>query len=64
VLRDVTLKIEDQHGRRITPTQYLENCLTDQHPGTVNENSRKIKKSLLTYFKDRECVTMVRPVGD
>ena len=23
-----------------------------------------MKKSLLTFFKDRECMTMVRPVGD
>jgi len=36
VLRDVTLKIEDQYGRKISPTQYLENCLTDQQPGAVN----------------------------
>ena len=61
LLRDVTLKIEDEYGNKITPTQYLENCLTDQHS---SETSKKIKKTLLNYFKDRECMTMVRPVGD
>jgi hypothetical protein len=27
ILRDFTLKIEDERGRKISPTQYLENCL-------------------------------------
>ncbi len=27
ILRDFTLKIEDERGRKISATQYLENCL-------------------------------------
>ena len=65
VLRDFTLKIEDERGRRISPTQYLENCLDNPGYGEhISEDSRKIKKSILNFFKDRECVTLVRPIGD
>jgi hypothetical protein len=65
VLRDFTLKIEDERGRRISPSQYLENCLNDPNYGErTSEDSRKIKKSILNFFKDRECVTLVRPIGD
>lgn len=65
LLRDFMLKIEDERGRKITPTQYLENCLTEQNTiGKINESSRKIKKSLMSYFTSRECLTLVRPVDD
>jgi hypothetical protein len=30
LLRDFMLKLEDDRGRRITPSQYLENCLNDR----------------------------------
>jgi len=30
LLRDFMLQIEDDKGRKITSTQYLENCLSDQ----------------------------------
>jgi hypothetical protein len=64
ILRDFTLRIEDERGKKITASQYLENCLTDQNASKINEDSRKVKKSIMNYFKDRECMTLVRPVGD
>ena len=64
ILRDFTLKIEDERGRKISPTQYLENCLSEPTYDRGNEDSKKIKKSILNFFKDRECVTLVRPIGD
>lgn len=33
VLRDFTLKIEDERGRKISATRYLNNCLEDQSSG-------------------------------
>jgi Guanylate-binding protein, N-terminal domain len=53
ILRDFTLRIEDERGKKITASQYLENCLTDQNASKINEDSRKVKKSIMNYFKDR-----------
>lgn len=54
ILRDFTLKLENVKGKRITATEYLDNCLTDQNSiGRVDEDSRKIKKSIMNYFKSR-----------
>jgi hypothetical protein len=53
ILRDFTLRIEDERGKKITASQYLENCLTDQNVSKINEDSRKVKKSIMNYFKDR-----------
>ena len=61
LLRDFTLKPEDDRGRRISPSQYLENCLNDRRAG---EDSKKIKKSIMSYFPNRECLTLVQPVDD
>ena len=27
-----------------------------------NDNSRKIRQSILNFFKERDCVTLIRPV--
>ena len=41
------------------------NCLSDQNPiGKMNETSKRIKKSILTYFPIRECITLVRPADE
>ena len=65
LLRDFMLKIEDERGRKISPSQYLENCLNDKDTiGKMNEQSRKIKRSIMNYFPDRGCLTLIRPVDD
>ena len=51
VIRDFTLELEDERGRKINAKQYLQNCLRDDsNPIRMNETS-KVKKSLLMYFK-------------
>lgn len=65
LLRDFALEIEDQQGRKILPSQYLENALSDEKTIYKNSDSnKKIRKALLNFFKDRECFTMVRPVEE
>ena len=63
LLRDFTLNIEDEHHRKLTPTQYLENCLAEEG-NYSHDDSKKIKKSITNYFKERECMTLVRPVNE
>lgn len=63
VLRDFTLELQDSYQKNINPTQYLENALRDQSAQSkTSENSKKIKNALLSFFRHRDCVTMVRPV--
>jgi len=64
-LRDFTLELQDARGKAISSNQYLENALTDQSTHSkTNESNRKIRQALLNYFKDRECLTFVRPAND
>ena len=65
VLRDFTLRLEDEHGKRINSRQYLENCLKPQ-PG-FDENiaaKNKVRQLIAQYFPERDCLTMVRPAED
>ncbi len=63
ILRDFSLKLEDTHGNVITAKQYLENALQLQK-GTseIIEEKNRIRKSIITYFKERDCFSMVRPI--
>lgn len=62
LLRDFVLEPEDQNGKKLTPNQYLEDCLLQQNTQVKSsEGSKKVRRSLLKYFKNRECFTMVRP---
>ena len=63
ILRDFTLELQDSYQKNINPTQYLENALRDQSAiSKSTEQNRKIRSALLNFFKNRDCVTMVRPV--
>jgi hypothetical protein len=64
ILRDFMLQIEDKNYRKITSNTYLENCLNDEEDIGGKDSSRRIKKSILTFFPLRECLTLVRPVYD
>lgn len=62
VVRDFTLELKDERGRSIKPTEYLEKSLREESSLVrVNDDTKKIKKSLLSLFKDRDCITLVRP---
>jgi hypothetical protein len=65
ILRDFTLEIRDAKDKVITANQYLENALTDMSTyNKTSETNRKIRQAMLNFFKDRECITFVRPVGE
>lgn len=63
LLRDFSLKLEDTEGNTITAKQYLENALQLQKGSSdIIEEKNKVRKLITTYFNDRDCFSMVRPV--
>lgn len=69
ILRDFVLDIKDLKGNSVSPNVYLESVLTDLPLGqggyTRNtEISTKIRQSIMSFFKNRDCITMIRPVHD
>lgn len=65
IVRDFLLEIRDVSGRPCTPAQYFESQLTEiTNVKNFSETSRKIRESIITFFKFRDCVTMVRPCYD
>ncbi|EAS06098.2 amine-terminal domain guanylate-binding protein (macronuclear) [Tetrahymena thermophila SB210] len=63
ILRDFSLELQDQKGRRISANQYLENCLMEDG-NTKVQQSKNVRKAILSYFKDRSCLTMVKPISE
>ena len=58
------MKLED-NGRRINDRQYLENALKPQRSFTSEAASRNQIRTLLgSFFRERDCVTLVRPAED
>lgn len=63
LLRDFILKLEDNDGNVITAKQYLENALMMQKGSTdAIEEKNTVRKLIKTYFPERDCFPMVRPV--
>lgn len=63
LLRDFILKLEDNDGNVITAKQYLENALMLQKGSTDSiEEKNNVRKLIKTYFPERDCFPMVRPV--
>jgi hypothetical protein len=63
VLRDFALELVDENNVAISSNQYLENCLKERYePGQQEKN--ETKRALRSYFKNRDCVCLVRPVMD
>jgi len=58
VLRDFHLRLTDGHGQSITATEYLENAL---RPRDGQEKQNKLRGAVRELFRERQCVTMVRP---
>ena len=63
VVRDFALKLVDLNNNPITQKDYLEQSL-QLHKGSSDsvESKNKIRRLLKHFFRDRDCVTMVRPV--
>lgn len=65
IIRDFTLQLIDRDDEPITSKEYLENALQIQSGFTDDvEQKNRIRRLLLTFFQDRDCYTMIRPLLD
>ncbi|XP_078583345.1 uncharacterized protein LOC144866030 [Branchiostoma floridae x Branchiostoma japonicum] len=65
LLRDVTLKMEDEDGRQMDPTDYLKTKVLSRDPDAFKEStSDEVGRAILTFFPSVECATLERPSGD
>lgn len=66
VLRDFTLELVDPDtGDLLTPRDYLESCLQQQPGFSTDAQARnRVRRVLTSFFRQRECATLVRPVDD
>ena len=62
VVRDFTLRLLDNDGNKINSKEYLEQSLRELR-GTSDaiENKNRTRRMITSFFKDRDCYTMVRP---
>lgn len=65
LLKDFTLELIDEEGRKITANDYLEDSLD---PSKVVEKESagavRIREAITKLFRQRECMVFVRPVED
>lgn len=62
VVRDFSLRIVNDAGEQVTAKQYLESALAPIKGNTdAAETKNKIRRTLNYFFRNRDCVTMVRP---
>lgn len=65
VVRDFTLQLINDEDEHISPNQYLEKALEEQKGFTDKiEEKNRIRRLLKTFFIERQCFTMIRPVTD
>ena len=63
VVRDFTLQLLDSEQEPITPKEYLEKALGNQKGfSEAVEQKNRIRKLLKSFFKERDCCTMIRPL--
>ena len=63
LLRDFSLKLEDKDGNVITEKQYLENALEEINGASDSiEEKNRVRNLIKTYFVEKDCFVMVRPV--
>jgi hypothetical protein len=64
VVRDFAVKLE-RDGRKLSAREYLESALQPEDGLSEAVEARNSVRMLLrTFFPERDCVTMVRPVAD
>eukprot|EP00927_Polykrikos_kofoidii_P061170 TRINITY_DN56039_c0_g1_i1.p1 TRINITY_DN56039_c0_g1~~TRINITY_DN56039_c0_g1_i1.p1 ORF type:complete len:809 (+),score=173.47 TRINITY_DN56039_c0_g1_i1:42-2429(+) len=61
VLRDFHLRLVDERGGTISEKDYLENALK---PSSGQDDKNKLREVIKDLFRERDCVTVVRPVTD
>jgi hypothetical protein len=65
VVRDFTLQLLSEDDEEMTPNQYLEKALEEQKGfSDKTEEKNRIRRLLKSFFKERQCFTMIRPVTD
>jgi ribonuclease P protein component len=65
IVRDFTLELVDSEGDSITSKDYLELALSDAKGFSDSvEQKNRIRRLLRTFFKERDCFTMIRPLLD
>lgn len=65
VVRDFALQLVDQDGEIISSKDYLEKALNNQKGFSEQvEQKNRIRRLLKTFFKDRDCCTMIRPLTE
>jgi chromosome segregation ATPase len=63
VVRDFTLQLIDQDGNSLTAKEYLEKALQNQKGfSDAVEEKNRIRKMIKSFFPDRDCSCLVRPV--
>jgi hypothetical protein len=57
--------LQDEDGDSITPNEYLSKALAPQKGFTDEiEEKNRVRRLLTTFFVERECFTLVRPLLD
>jgi ABC-type phosphate transport system auxiliary subunit len=65
VVRDFSLQLVDEDNEKISPKEYLENALQQQKGFSEGvENKNRIRRMIQSFFKERDCFTMIRPLLD
>ena len=63
VVRDFTLQLVDQEGEPISSRDYFETALAlSKGFSDQVEQKNRIRRLLKSFFKDRDCQTMIRPL--
>ena len=63
IVRDFTLQLVDEEDENINSNQYLEKALEEQKGFSDKiEEKNRIRRLLKSFFKERQCYTMIRPV--
>lgn len=62
VLRDFSLKLEDEQGNEISAKTYLDQALREQKGSSDNiESKNRIRRMIKHFFSDRDLSVLVRP---
>lgn len=66
VIRDFALRLVDAEGVAITAKEYLEKSLETQSKGfsEASEQKNQIRSLLKDFFRERNCITLVRPLTE
>ena len=65
VVRDFALRLLDDDGNKLTAKTYLENSLREQSGfSDAVASKNRIRRMIVSFFKERDCYTMVRPTED